>query len=58
MLETAATKGGSLSGAQAMERDAWDKFRKAWRNPYGSKCSWQVLHTLRGEAELPQKNAA
>jgi hypothetical protein len=50
-----ATKGGSLSGTLAMPPDAWDKFRKEWRNPYGRKSSRQVLDALCGEAELPPK---
>lgn len=51
----APTKGGSLTGSQAMACDAWDKFRKEWRNPYGSNFSRQVLDVLRGKAELPPK---
>jgi AbrB family looped-hinge helix DNA binding protein len=44
-----------LKASKAMAPDAWDKFRKEWRNPYGSKSSGQVLDALRGEAELPPK---
>ena len=39
-----------------MAPDAWDKLRKEWRNPYGSKSSRQVLDTLRGEPKLPPKS--
>ena len=45
-----------LKASKAMAPDAWDKFRKEWRNPYGDKSSRQVLDTLRGEAKLPPKN--
>ena len=44
-----------LKASKAMAPDAWDKFRKEWRNPYGGKSSRQVLDTLRGEAKLPPK---
>jgi len=44
-----------LKASKAMAPDAWDKFRKEWRNPYSSKSSRQVLDVLRGEAELPPK---
>jgi AbrB family looped-hinge helix DNA binding protein len=45
-----------LKASKAMAPDAWDKFRKEWRNPYGSKSSRQVLDVLRGEAKFPPKN--
>ena len=45
-----------LKASKAMAPDAWDKFRKDWRNPYGNKSSRQVLDALRGEAKLPPKN--
>lgn len=45
-----------LKASKAMAPDAWDKFRKDWRNPYGDKSSRQVLDALRGEAKLPPKN--
>lgn len=44
-----------LKESKVMAPDAWDKFRKEWRNPYGGKSSRQVLDTLRGAAELPPK---
>ena len=44
-----------LKASKAMAPDAWDKFRKEWRNPYGSKSSREVLDALRGEAKLPAK---
>lgn len=44
-----------LKASKAIAPDAWDQFRKEWRNPYGSKSSRQVLDALRGEAELPPK---
>jgi hypothetical protein len=46
-----------LKASKAMAPDAWDKFRKEWRNPYGDKSSRQVLDTLRGEAKLPKTAA-
>ncbi len=45
-----------LKASKAMAPDAWDKFRKEWRNPYGNKSSRQILDALRGEAKLPPKN--
>ena len=45
-----------LKASKTMAPDAWDKFRKEWRSPYGSMSSRQVLDTLRGEPKLPPKS--
>lgn len=48
-----------LKASKAMAPDAWNKFRKDWRNPYAGKSSGQVLDALRGKVELPpQKGRA
>jgi AbrB family looped-hinge helix DNA binding protein len=44
-----------LKAAKAMTPGAWDKFRREWKNPYPGKSSLEVLHDLRGPAELPPK---
>ena len=44
-----------LKAAKAMAPGAWEKFRQEWKNPYAGKSSLEVLHELRGAAELPPK---
>ena len=44
-----------LKAAKAMAPDAWEKFRRAWPDPYAGKSSRETLDELRGPAELPPK---
>jgi AbrB family looped-hinge helix DNA binding protein len=46
-----------LKATKAMAPDAWERFRKSWRNPYAGRSSRQVLEELRGPADLPSKNS-
>jgi AbrB family looped-hinge helix DNA binding protein len=42
-----------LKATKAISPDAWDAFRKNWRNPYAGRTSRQIIDELRGPAELP-----
>ena len=42
-----------LKAAKTVTPGAWEKFRREWKNPYAGKSSLEVLHELRGPAELP-----
>ena len=44
-----------LKATKSIAPDAWEKFRKEWRNPYAGLSSRQALETLRGPAELPPR---
>jgi AbrB family looped-hinge helix DNA binding protein len=47
-----------LKATKAIAPDAWERFRREWRNPYSGRTSRQVLDTLRGPAKLPPKRSA
>ena len=42
-----------LKATKTIAADAWEKFRKEWRNPYAGHTSRQALDSLRGPAKLP-----
>jgi len=44
-----------LKATKTIAPDAWERFRREWRNPYAGQTSGQVLDTLRGAAKLPPK---
>ncbi len=44
-----------LKATKTIAPDAWEKFRREWRNPYAGQTSQRVLDTLRGPAKLPPK---
>lgn len=43
-----------LKAAKAIAPDAWDRFRKEWRDPYDGRNSREVLESLRGPVDLPR----
>jgi len=44
-----------LKATKTIAPDAWEKFRREWRNPYAGQTSRQALDTLRGPTKLPPK---
>jgi AbrB family looped-hinge helix DNA binding protein len=45
-----------LKATKAMAPDAWERFRREWRSPFGGQSSREILDTLRGPVELPPKD--